>query len=254
MPDCASPILLFSENPEDALSYYQIHYDCLKNKTFIASYMGTFRKDQGDLLSDICKKNQISKIILINDNDAAGINFDLMALCAIKPFSSIVVPNIKASCNKLIDGTLLPLQLQNKLHYNFLFSENEFDFANKFNVLLEKEFFSYKNRKSFNESFIKDEISNKFIVDFECKNDKLHIEDIIYIFCKADKSNYFNEHFFIDKPNDILKVNESNKSEMKDWNEFLNHYKNDKLDDKKLCDFLYDYCDNKIEKKKGLKM
>jgi len=254
MPDCPSPILLFSESPEDALSYYQLHYQDLKDKTFIASSMGTFRKDQAELLSSICKENLISKIILVNDNDAAGVNFDLMALCAISPTACVDVPILKATCNdKKIDSKLLGLQ--NKLHYNFKFSEKQFEFADNFNLLLDKDFFSNKNRKTFKNGFLKDEISKNMILDFECKNDKLHVEDIIYILGKADKSNYFNEHFFIDKPNDIKKINEEFKSEMKDWNEFLKHNNGNELLNKKFDKFFNELSgDDKVEKKKTLKM
>lgn len=264
MPDCENPILLFSESPEDALSYYQLHYEELKGKTFIASSMGTFRTDQAALLSEICKENLISKIILVNDNDASGVNFDIMALCAIIPSTSTVTaPFLKGSCNKLnvadndtYNDADAEIVGKKKLHFNFEFSDRQLDYANRFSDLLEKFVFSNKNRYAENMKFFKDDKSKITKIEFDCKSDKLHLEDIVYLLVKADTSGYFKENFLIDKPYDVIKKNEFEKSEMKDWNELLKHSEGKELIfNKKLNLFLNEFGDDKkVEKKKGMMM
>ena len=260
MPECENPILLFSESPEDALSYYQLNYAELKDKTFIASSMGTFRNDQAVLLSAICKENQILKIILVNDNDAMGVNFDIMALCAIIPSTnSVTAPFLKGSCNTLKvaeTGADIEIVGKKKLQFNFEFSDKQLDYANRLYEMLDKYIFLNKNRTIENNKFTNDSKTGNATIKFDCKNDKLHLEDIFYVLVKADKTNYFKEHFLIDKPYDVIKKNEFKKSEMKDWNELLKHSENKEVVfNKKLDLFLNEFGDDKkIEKKKGMMM
>jgi hypothetical protein len=53
----------------------------------------------------------------------------------------------------------------------------------------------------------------------------------------ADKSNYFKQHFLVDKPQDLTKKGAEKKSIMKDWNEFLEHYQGDQIVDTKKSKF-----------------
>ena len=255
MPDVASPILLFSESPEDALSYYQLHNDLLKDKTFIASSLGTFRKDQAQLLTQICQDNKIERIVLANDNDAAGINFDVMALCAITPYTTNESPFFHASCTKPKAAENSNASAQ-KLNFHLEFNRGFFPFAKRLYDLLEKNIFTNPSRLGKSDGLMRDDTIEKLVLDFECKNDRTHSEDIFCAIFKADDSGYFDKHFLVDKPKDMVKVGEDKKSEIKDWNECLANYQGgDIIQDFETKQFFDDdFVKEDVEKKKCVTM
>jgi len=243
--------LLFSESPEDALSYYQLHHTSLAGKTLLCSSLGTFRPDQAILLSALCEELAISKIILTNDNDTAGTRFDLLALCAIKPAGTNQSPILTASCS-LIENE--HHQHVNKLHFQFSFSQNQFSYAEKLFNYIEFSLINNKVRLAVSEGLFKSD-DNKWHFELFCKNDLVHVEDVLQLIEMADKSNYFKQHFLVDKPQDLTKKGAEKKSIMKDWNEFLEHYQGDQIVDSKKSKFFEQEGQSDMpEKKKYLKI
>ena len=245
-------ILLFSESPEDALSYYQLHIHKLKGKTLVCSSLGTFRDDHTSYISSLCAQHQISKIILANDNDTAGLRFDLMALSAIRPFGSMVNPIENASVS-LIENE--KHQHINKLHFQFTFLNEHFSFADRFYSLLESNFVKPETKIGYSDGLYKSD-DNKWHFDFFCKNDMTTAEDVLWYMNEADKSGFFNDHFFVDKPKDLQKEGTTVKSMIKDWNEFLKYYMGDIITNNKKNQFFdKEGIENiVIEKKKTLKV
>ena len=244
--------LLFSESPEDALSYYQLHHQFLFGKTLICSSLGTFRPEQANLMSALCQELSISKIILANDNDTAGTRFDLMALCAIKPAGSSNCPILSASCSLIENENH---QQVNKLHFQFSFSQDHFSYAEKLYNHIEFSLINNEVRLAVSEGLYKSD-DHQWHFDLFCKNDLVHVEDVLQMIEMADKSNYFKEHFFVDKPQDLTRRGEHTKSITKDWNEFLSHYQGDQLVNNKKIKFFDTevvQAENK-EKKKTLKV
>jgi hypothetical protein len=243
--------VLFSESPEDALSYYQLHYASLAGKTLICSSLGTFRQDHGNLISALCDELAISKVILANDNDTAGTRFDLMALCAIKPSGSNNCPILNASCS-LIENE--QHQHVNKLQFQFSFNQNNFKYAEKLYNHIEFSLINNEVRLAVSDGLFKSD-DNTWKFDLFCKNDLVHIEDVLQMIEMADKSNYFKNHFLIDKSNDLIKKGDSQKSIIKDWNEFLQHFDGNKINSHKKNNFLENLSDGlSNEKKKHLKI
>lgn len=245
--------LLISESPEDAMAYYQLHHSLLKDKTLIVSSLGNFRQDQATVISELAKQHNIDKFILANDNDAAGIRFDLMALCAISAQAASICPIAAASLNLITNEQHKHV---NKLHYHFEFLPQHFDFANEFFAHLDKALINNQGRLAFSEGLYKSD-QNVWTFDLYCKNDMIHTEDIQQILFVADKSNYFKQHFIVDKPYDLIKTGEDKRSQIKDWNEFLIHFNgNLNLKNQKL-EFLTqknDDSEQSIEKKKNIKI
>ena len=245
-------MLLFSESPEDALSYYQLHKPWLEGKTLLVSSLGTFRFDQTKLISSLCQEHEISKVIIANDNDTAGTRFDLMALCAIQPAGSSISPILNASCS-LIENQ--QHQHLNKLHFHFEFSNQQFVFAEKLFSHIDNALIKNDSRLAFSDGLFKTE-DGKWNFDLFCKNDFTHTEDLRELIFLSDKSSFFSNHFLIDKPNDLTKPGENKRSIMKDWNEFLQYYAGDIISSNKKIDFFTKSIDNQIqldEKKKSLK-
>ncbi len=217
--------ILLSESPEDAISYYQLHHSSLKDKTLLVSSLGNFRVDQARVISSICAQHPFSKIILANDNDAAGIRFDLMALCAIKPANSGHCPILNASASLITNEQHIHL---NKLHFSFSFDNKDFQYANELYDLIDHHLIKNNTRLADSEGLYKSD-DNKWHFDLYCKNDVLHVEDIFHFVKLADHQHYFTDHFLIDKPNDVLKVGQQEKSVVKDWNEFLSYQQPNQL-------------------------
>ena len=88
--------IVFSETPIDAISYYQVNHELLKDSTLIVSSCGNINPEMLSHLQNILQKNPQAKLIVANDFDAAGFRFDFMiaASCgglfsssdSIKPF------------------------------------------------------------------------------------------------------------------------------------------------------------------------
>lgn len=75
--------IIFSESMEDALAYYKLHHDLLKDKAMLVSSCGNLNRGQLAHLNAIATSHPDSKFILANDNDAAGYRFDLEILSRI---------------------------------------------------------------------------------------------------------------------------------------------------------------------------
>jgi hypothetical protein len=70
--------VVFSETPIDAISYYQVNHELLKDSTLIVSSCGNINPEMLSHLQHILQKNPQAKLIVANDFDAAGFRFDFM--------------------------------------------------------------------------------------------------------------------------------------------------------------------------------
>lgn len=239
--------LVFSETPIDAISYYQLNHDLLKDKCLLISSCGNINPGMLNHLEDICLHYPSAKLIIANDFDAAGLRFDFMIAAsrsgtltgpdAIKPFFHPIQPATPAAASGEIRSN-------NSFNCSFL-ATNE----NKLNELrislarLSCDKLLNLQFSSIDQKFVDDKVHFTFSVNFQnsLRTSKILLEH----FCELHN---LKDTILFDKPDRALKdFNEMVKTGKQHEQEKLKLFMSDTNADK------FSLLNENTEKKKTLK-